>query len=131
MNTDTTTTTNNHTMHHHNANPEETPMGAISDAYTEKQAGLAATDDVSKVEAARRSEEDDIVYPHGLALWIILAGLCLGVFLVALDQTIIATAIPRFVLSHPLPSKTHRSFHRTELQLCRFEKKLTIYAKTE
>ncbi|PQE16935.1 major facilitator superfamily transporter protein [Rutstroemia sp. NJR-2017a BBW] len=34
-------------------------------------------------------------YPHGLKLYVILAALCLSVFLVALDQTIIATAIPK------------------------------------
>jgi len=96
MNTDSTT------HHHHHDTPDHTPMGAIADAYSEKPSGLAATDDISKVEAAKRSEEDDIEYPHGLPLWIILAGLCLGVFLVALDQTIIATAIPRFV--HVFPS---------------------------
>lgn len=34
-------------------------------------------------------------YPTGLKLAIILSGLCLSVFCVALDNTIIATAIPR------------------------------------
>lgn len=34
-------------------------------------------------------------YPSGLKLSIILVGLCLSVFCVALDTTIIATAIPR------------------------------------
>ncbi|KAK4166379.1 putative HC-toxin efflux carrier [Cladorrhinum sp. PSN259] len=35
----------------------------------------------------------DIVYPHGLKLWLIISSLCLCVFLVALDQTIIAPAL--------------------------------------
>ena len=39
--------------------------------------------------------DDDINYPTGLPLAFITIGLCLAVFLVALDQTIIATAIPR------------------------------------
>ncbi|MCJ1281990.1 hypothetical protein MMC26_001313 [Xylographa opegraphella] len=39
--------------------------------------------------------QDDIVYPTGLKLAIISLALCLSVFLVALDNTIIATAIPR------------------------------------
>jgi hypothetical protein len=39
--------------------------------------------------------EDDIEYPHGVKLWSILSALCLAVFLVALDQTIISTAIPK------------------------------------
>ncbi|EDN90933.1 hypothetical protein SS1G_00333 [Sclerotinia sclerotiorum 1980 UF-70] len=38
---------------------------------------------------------EEAVYPHGLKLVIILAALCIAVFLVALDQTIIATAIPK------------------------------------
>jgi hypothetical protein len=38
---------------------------------------------------------DDIIYPTGIKLVVIITALCLAVFLVALDQTIIATAIPR------------------------------------
>jgi hypothetical protein len=38
---------------------------------------------------------EEASYPHGLKLYVILAALCLSVFLVALDQTIIATAIPK------------------------------------
>jgi hypothetical protein len=38
---------------------------------------------------------DDIEYPHGVKLASILIALCFAVFLVALDQTIVATAIPR------------------------------------
>ncbi|KAF7919910.1 uncharacterized protein EAE98_009144 [Botrytis deweyae] len=40
-------------------------------------------------------DDEEAVYPHGLKLVVILAALCLAVFLVALDQTIIATAIPK------------------------------------
>jgi hypothetical protein len=39
--------------------------------------------------------EDDADYPHGVKLWVILGALMLAVFLVALDQTIISTAIPK------------------------------------
>ncbi|KAJ7061484.1 major facilitator superfamily domain-containing protein [Mycena amicta] len=39
--------------------------------------------------------EDDIVYPEGIKLALITVALCLSVFLVALDNTIIATAIPK------------------------------------
>ncbi|KAJ7485872.1 major facilitator superfamily domain-containing protein [Mycena latifolia] len=38
-------------------------------------------------------EEDD--YPHGIKLTLLTLALCLSVFLVALDNTIIATAIPK------------------------------------
>lgn len=42
------------------------------------------------------SEEEDLTqYPTGLPLLFITIALCLAVFLVALDQTIIATAIPK------------------------------------
>ena len=40
-------------------------------------------------------DEDVIEYPSGLKLAIISASLCLAVFLMALDNTIIATAIPK------------------------------------
>jgi len=41
------------------------------------------------------SPKEEIVYPKGFKLVAIVLALCLAVFLVALDQTIIATAIPR------------------------------------
>lgn len=48
-----------------------------------------------KVDDAASEEEDLSKYPTGLPLAIITIALCLAVFLVALDQTIIATAIPK------------------------------------
>ena len=45
--------------------------------------------------ADTKLEDEEIVYPNGLVLAAIVLALCLAVFLVALDQTIIATAIPR------------------------------------
>jgi hypothetical protein len=42
-----------------------------------------------------KPEDEEIIYPTGLVLAAIVLALCLAVFLVALDQTIIATAIPR------------------------------------
>ena len=44
---------------------------------------------------ATSEEPETIVYPTGLKVIIILCALFLAVFLVALDQTIIATAIPK------------------------------------
>jgi hypothetical protein len=38
---------------------------------------------------------DDVVYPTGFKLFAIIVALCLAVFLVSLDQSIIVTAIPR------------------------------------
>ena len=39
--------------------------------------------------------EKEKVYPSGLRLFIIITGILSGIFLVALDQTIVATAIPK------------------------------------
>ncbi|KEF52622.1 uncharacterized protein A1O9_11465 [Exophiala aquamarina CBS 119918] len=41
------------------------------------------------------SDEDEMVFPGGVKLALISLALCLSVFLVALDNTIIATAIPK------------------------------------
>ena len=49
----------------------------------------------SEEEAAEATEQDQPDYPSGLKLAIIVAALALAVFLMALDNTIIATAIPR------------------------------------
>ena len=46
-------------------------------------------------ETEHRDGDDELVYPSGLKLAVITLALCLSVFLVALDNTIIATAIPR------------------------------------
>jgi len=46
-------------------------------------------------EAHTKPNDEEIVYPSGFVLAAIIIALCLAVFLVALDQTIIATAIPR------------------------------------
>ncbi|KAI9683361.1 MAG: hypothetical protein M1829_005433 [Trizodia sp. TS-e1964] len=49
----------------------------------------------SKALADDAASDEEIEYPKGLKLFLILLALSLAVFLVALDQTIIATAIPR------------------------------------
>ncbi|KAH8808301.1 major facilitator superfamily domain-containing protein [Xylogone sp. PMI_703] len=40
-------------------------------------------------------DEDQIIYPSGPALGVLTFGLCMATFVVALDNTIIATAIPK------------------------------------
>lgn len=42
-----------------------------------------------------KEDEDEVEYPSGLKLAVISLALCLAVFLMALDNTIIATAIPK------------------------------------
>ncbi|KAI9893631.1 MAG: hypothetical protein M1814_006427 [Vezdaea aestivalis] len=84
-----------------------TPNQASASSFTsEKTPRISNEHDATKSEAVTSSEEpsassspvqDDsaVVYPTGLKLGLITLALCLAVFLVALDQTIIATAIPR------------------------------------
>lgn len=66
---------------------------AVVDPQSTVADETATGDDLEKVKT--KDAEEDIVYPHGLKLGLILLALCLSVFLVALDQTIIATAIPK------------------------------------
>ena len=54
-----------------------------------------AQEEKAHVQDATGSEDDEMVYPGGLKLFLITLALCLSVFLVALDNTIIATAIPK------------------------------------
>ncbi|KAJ5199662.1 hypothetical protein N7491_009540 [Penicillium cf. griseofulvum] len=48
-----------------------------------------------KVDAEEPDLDDEAQYPHGLKLLIIVVALGMSIFLVALDMTIVATAIPR------------------------------------
>lgn len=68
----------------HNDNVESTDISS-------KEADQSSVD-VEKVPA---DEEDTSGYPTGFKLVTLIIALCLAVFLVALDQTIIATAIPK------------------------------------
>lgn len=76
-----------------------TPTEATAvESQADKNESLVDKKDVGlekKVAVTDAHPEDDIEYPHGLKLAVILAALCLAVFLVALDQTIISTAIPK------------------------------------
>ncbi|OHW97389.1 MFS toxin efflux pump [Colletotrichum incanum] len=74
--------------------PGETTTSADPSITTEKQHphdDTNAADTFSKQDHV--SEDDNIVYPSGLKLVLIIVSLCLAVFLVALDQTIIAPAL--------------------------------------
>jgi hypothetical protein len=63
-----------------------------SELSSEKQNG---TDPVLEEKSATPQTDDEVVYPAGPRVVLILAALCMSVFLVALDQTIISTAIPK------------------------------------
>lgn len=55
---------------------------------------LEAATEILKNDTAAHKGEDDLPLPSGLALVMISVALCLSVFCLALDNTIIATAIP-------------------------------------
>lgn len=51
--------------------------------------------EAAHTDPAASDDESEMVYPGGVKLGLITLALCLTVFLVALDNTIIATAIPK------------------------------------
>jgi EmrB/QacA subfamily drug resistance transporter len=64
---------------------------SVSNAQDEKD----KTTVEKEAEAEEATEQDEPEYPTGVKLTIIIAALALAVFLMALDNTIIATAIPK------------------------------------
>ncbi|ETI28818.1 hypothetical protein G647_01270 [Cladophialophora carrionii CBS 160.54] len=93
-------------QHHNNADSTSVSSASTvhkpSEALNEKSETFAT--DVLEQEKGKEEEvqadagtetEDHTNYPHGLKLVTLIIALCLAVFLVALDQTIIATAIPK------------------------------------
>ncbi|RMZ91346.1 hypothetical protein DV736_g1425, partial [Chaetothyriales sp. CBS 134916] len=80
----TDTDVTNHTVNHHlpAENEQQTPLERSASVATESSAGEPGEDDESK-------------YPGRVALYLLTFGLFLSTFVVALDNTIIATAIPR------------------------------------
>jgi fucose permease len=64
---------------------------ALGDGNRTSRTSAEANSDEAPIEEA----EDDSKYPSGLKLWILSLGLCLTTFVIALDNTIIATAIPK------------------------------------
>jgi len=74
---------------------------AESETVVQEETGVEASSKDKAVATTEKStpgkehDEENIEYAHGLKLAVILGALCLAVFLVALDQTIISTAIPK------------------------------------
>jgi hypothetical protein len=77
-----------------NSRPK-TPPSPSSPSKNTVDAVAEPTNLTEKEIAAKKLAEEDAQYPHGLKLGLILGALCLAIFLVALDQTIISTAIPK------------------------------------
>jgi hypothetical protein len=85
--------------------PTATAAAADSDAKSDRTAAVAnvsrtsgeknADDGAAAPAAAAAVDDDDNNpnHPHGIKLGLIITALCLAVFLVALDQTIIAPAL--------------------------------------
>ncbi|KAJ7043819.1 DHA14-like major facilitator [Mycena alexandri] len=67
----------------HNDSGAASPTLRVSSVYEEKS------------EASPNATDEDVVYPEGLKLLLITIALCLSIFLMALDNTILATAIPK------------------------------------
>ena len=90
----------------HQTKPDSASLSSVSsnhkaDEVLNEKDGKFDTD-VTEQEKTKDEEgltrvgtEDEANYPKGLKLASLITALCLGVFLVALDQTIIATAIPK------------------------------------
>ncbi|KAI1820152.1 MFS general substrate transporter [Xylaria intraflava] len=93
---------------HATAGPtSEHPTGSAAVADTEKTESLEKPQTASRDgEPLQQSttREDGVAYPTGMKLFLITIALCLSVFLVALDNAIIATAIPSITRAfHSLP----------------------------
>ncbi|KAK5003455.1 hypothetical protein LTR28_010165, partial [Elasticomyces elasticus] len=73
----------------------EIEVPVVTEHYRrELQTGEESRDGPKKAVTSEASETSP-VYPTGMKLGLITLALCLSVFLVALDNTIVATAIPR------------------------------------
>ena len=55
----------------------------------------AATKDTVPLDSRVLLSDGDMQHPEGIKLVLLIVAICLAIFLVALDQTIISTAIPR------------------------------------
>jgi len=66
----------------------------LDKTLSRKSLQRARTNSSIKFDAGPEND-NDVEYPQGLKLGLITLSICLAVFLVALDNTIIATAIPK------------------------------------
>ncbi|KAI0144375.1 major facilitator superfamily domain-containing protein [Xylariaceae sp. FL1272] len=67
-------------------------MGELSSASEAKPEANSSDADGS---AAEEKQEDESQYPSGIRLGLVMLALCLAVFLVSLDNSIVSTAIPK------------------------------------
>ncbi|KAJ5012039.1 Efflux pump roqT [Colletotrichum sp. SAR 10_99] len=71
--------------------PEKAEMAVVEDKH--EKMNDAEEEQTAADKSTTRDDEDESRYLLGAQLWLVLASLCLSVFLVALDQTIIAPAL--------------------------------------
>ncbi|KAH8896988.1 MFS general substrate transporter [Thozetella sp. PMI_491] len=71
----------------------ESPADEVAPGISDKQAASRAGAEVTQPPADDDDDDEEKRYPKGIKLILIIASLCLSVFLVALDQTIIAPAL--------------------------------------
>ncbi|KAL9107727.1 MAG: hypothetical protein Q9227_007442 [Pyrenula ochraceoflavens] len=76
------------------AEADELPDKETSPAERTDSKDLAPTT-THDTQASESAVDDESKYPHGFPLWFLTFGLCVSTFVVALDNTIIATAIPK------------------------------------
>ncbi|KAF4629471.1 hypothetical protein G7Y89_g8680 [Cudoniella acicularis] len=73
-----------------------------SHAHIGEENGSAGTEaPMVKEEESEEEAEEEVVYPGGVTLALLTFGLCLATFTVALDNTILATAIPKITTVFP------------------------------
>ncbi|KAG4429728.1 hypothetical protein IFR05_014793 [Cadophora sp. M221] len=76
------------------AGKEHTITGSEKGTHVVEEGAVVGEGDTSK-ENTDGEDDDDVVYPGKFQLGLLTLGLCLATFTVALDNTIIATAIPK------------------------------------
>lgn len=72
-----------------------TEASSISQPLPEEKLPDGSVNNDHEAEDQKSEEEKKIEYPKGLRLLAIVVALCLSIFLVSLDLTIVATAIPK------------------------------------
>jgi len=75
------------------ANVSDSSDGSVPSEAEESPTNEAAPENGLGRTTSAVSTDSNIVYPTGLPLAIVVTSLCFAIFLVALDQTIIATAM--------------------------------------
>lgn len=75
--------------------PRSIDLSNAEDQLEPKSETIAGTSGVKSGAARDQSASTAPEYPKAWKLFVIVAALCLAVFLVALDQTIVAVAVPK------------------------------------